>query len=292
MKWPDSLKQFKLGRVDVSIFNNGELAICLAEIMNEQSHWDPSYNEYVEKTRLFPSLTIHISLQGGASVLVDPNDFLLSSPPGSEYYPQSREYVPPPVIFDQLEGSGISLSKVTHVVITHAHFDHYAGVTRKDFRGNFRPAFPNAKYFLNHADWDRPETQQELLNNPHSDVSNSLGVLNEEGVLQLVEGTEELLSEIAILPAPGETPGHQVLRLRSEGETLYCTGDLFHDFIEVENASAMSSWADYATNLKSKETIVKLALQENAYLIPAHMQLGRLSMKDSKIKWNAVLEIV
>ncbi len=216
---------------------------------------------------------------------MDPNDYLLSSPLGSEFSPP--DYIPPPGIFDQLESSGISLSNVTHVVITHAHFDHYAGVTRKNAEELFQPSFPNATYFLNRADWDRAETQ-ESLKNPSSEVSNSLGVLRDAGVLHVTSGKIELFPEIAIVPAPGETPGHQIVRLNSGGETVYCLGDLFHDFVEVENPSAMASWADFETNLRSKDSLTKSALQEDALLIPAHMQLGRLMAKDSRIKWVSV----
>jgi len=279
------LKKVIVGSATVSIFNNGELAIRLADIMNVQSHWDSSYDEFVKTVRLFPSLTVHISLPGKASIIVDPNDYLLSSPPGSEY--SSPSYIPPPRIFDQLESSGISSSEVTHVVITHAHFDHYAGVTKKNTEGKFQPSFPNATYFLNRADWDRAETQ-ESLKNPNSEVSNSLGILRDAGILHITSGKIELFPEIAIVPAAGESPGHQIVRLNSGGEILYCLGDLFHDFVEIENASAMASWADFETNLRSKDTLTKSALQEHALLIPAHMQLGRLIAKDSRIKWEAV----
>jgi glyoxylase-like metal-dependent hydrolase (beta-lactamase superfamily II) len=279
------LKKIFVGNAIVSIFNNGELAIRLADIMNARSRWDSSYDEFVKTMRLFSSLTIHISLPGKTSIIVDPNDYLLSLPSGSEYSPPS--YVPPPRIFDQLESSGILPSNVTHVVITHAHFDHYAGVTRKNTEGIYQPSFPNATYFLNQADWDREETQESLIN-PSSEVSNSLGVLRDSGILQFTNGRMELLPEITIVPAPGESPGHQIVRLNSGNETLYCLGDLFHDFVEVENPSAMASWADFETNLRSKDSLIKLALQEDALLIPAHMQLGRLISKESKIKWEAV----
>jgi glyoxylase-like metal-dependent hydrolase (beta-lactamase superfamily II) len=279
------LRKIQIGGAEVSIFNNGDLAIRLADIMNIKSHWESSYDEFVKTVRLFPSLTIHISLPGKASILVDPNDYSLSAPPGSEFSPPN--YIPPLGIFEQLESSGISLSKITHVVITHAHFDHYAGVTKKNVEGIFQPSFPNATYFLNRADWDRVETQ-EPLKIPGSEVSNSLGVLYDAGILHVTTGKIELFPEITILPAPGESPGHQIIRLNSGGEILYCLGDLFHDFVEVENPSAMASWADYETNLRSKESLTRTALQEKALLVPAHMHLGRIKTKDSKILWEAL----
>ena len=34
----------------------------------------------------------------------------------------------------------------------------------------------------------------------------------------------------------------------------------------------MADWADYDTNLRSKDALTKSTLQEDALLIPAHMQ--------------------
>ena len=154
--------------------------------------------------RLFPSLTVHISLPGKASIIVDPNDYLLSSPPGSEYSPAN--YIPPPRIFERFESSGISKSNVTHVVITHAHLDHYAGVTKKNVEGIFQPSFPNATYFLNRPNWNRAETQ-ESLKNPTSEVSNSFGVLRDAGVLHVISGKIELFPEFAIVPCTRRDSG-------------------------------------------------------------------------------------
>jgi glyoxylase-like metal-dependent hydrolase (beta-lactamase superfamily II) len=276
--------QIQIGEATVSIFNCGDLVLKLADMMHPRSSWEHSYDEYVNESRLYPSLTIHISLHGN-SIIVDPNDYSLSAPPGSEYAP--KDYSPPKSIFDQLESSGIQLSKVTHVIITHAHYDHYAGVTRKNSEGKFEPAFPHAQYFLNRADWEWNDIQDQLRD-PASEVSNSLGVLKDARVLNLIDGKLDLLPEVTILPAPGESPGHQVLKVNSGGKALYCVGDLVHDHVEVENPTATSSWADFDSNLKSKETIFGMVEVDNAYIVPSHMQLGQLSRDSSGIKWNNV----
>ena len=63
-------------------------------------------------------------------------------------------------------------------------------------------------------------------------------------MLQLVELPLKIADGIDILPAPGETPGHQVVRLQSEGETLYIIGDLLHHAIELAHPDWMVSWVD------------------------------------------------
>src|SRR5207244_884541 len=46
-----------------------------------------------------------------------------------------------------LRGHGLGVEKITHVILTHLHFDHAGGATCwRD--GKIAPTFPNAKYFV------------------------------------------------------------------------------------------------------------------------------------------------
>src|SRR6266567_2397666 len=88
----------------------------------------------------------------------------------------------PPDLLTQLLERGIRPRDITHLVITHAHFDHYAGTTlERD--GRYVPSFPRARCFLGKADWDHPETQ-EALHDPTSADSRTFGVLQQAGLLE------------------------------------------------------------------------------------------------------------
>src|SRR5438874_2150883 len=79
----------------------------------------------------------------------------------------------------QLLARGIHPEDITHLVITHLHFDHYAGTTlERD--GCYVPTFPNARCFIGRADWEYPETQ-EALKNPNSLGSRTIGALHQVG---------------------------------------------------------------------------------------------------------------
>src|SRR2546427_8867771 len=41
----------------------------------------------------------------------------------------------------------------------------------------------------------------------------------------LVEGNRTLTPAVQLIAAPGESAGHQLVRVQSEGQTLYCLGD-------------------------------------------------------------------
>ncbi len=94
-----------------------------------------------------------------------------------------------------------------------------------------------------------------------------------------------LLPAVRVLTAPGESPGHQILRVHSDGQTLYCLGDLYHDPLEVKHPTWMARWADVNTALASRLRLVEFALAEDALLVPAHMSPGRLEQTAHGVRW-------
>lgn len=91
------------------------------------------------------------------------------------------------------------------------------------------------------------------------------------------------------MAAPGETPGHQIVRIHSEGHTLYFLGDLYHHTIEVEHPTWMVNWNDFDTNYRSRQTLAEMALRESALLFATHIPtIGRLQRTDSGLRWDAM----
>jgi glyoxylase-like metal-dependent hydrolase (beta-lactamase superfamily II) len=214
----------------------------------------------------------------GIGVLVDAGDYSLMAPVGSQFRPDG--YVPPPNIVYQLSQIGITPKKVANLVITHAHWDHYAGTTSKDSAGRHVPTFPNANHYLGKADWDS-EKVQKALEDKNSNDSRTFGVLNRAGLLHLVEKKVDISSNIQIIPFPGESPGHQIVRLSSGSKILYCIGDLFHHPTEVEHLTWMAKWDDPEVMLKSRKGFIQTALSEDATVLAGHMPAGKLEKTSS-----------
>jgi glyoxylase-like metal-dependent hydrolase (beta-lactamase superfamily II) len=282
---PDTTpRTLTLGTATITIINVGDMMLDLAEALNvSESAWQPQYGTSFEGRRPFPSQSVHISLPG-ASILVDANDYALAVPPGSDFY--SPDYQPPPSLVEQLLTRGIHAEDVTHLIVTHAHFDHYVGTTTQR-NASYVPRFPNARVFLGRADWDEPETQ-EALQDPASTDSHTFGVLHELGLLELVDGNRDLTAEVRIIAAPGESPGHQIVRVHSQGQTFYCLGDLCHHAVELEHPEWMVQWTDTDANLASRRALIEAALAENAILVAAHMPVGRLEGTISQPRWVPV----
>jgi len=278
-----SIRGIALGAATVSIINTGDVQLMLAEITNApESEWRPHYTGIFDQPLFFPSQCVHIALPG-ASVMVDANNFALSTPPDSPYAPPD-DYQPPPDVLTQLLELGIHAEDITHLVITHAHFDHYAGITQER-AGRYVPTFPRARCFLGKADWDYAETQ-EALRDPNSADSHTFGVLYQAGLLELVEGDRDLSAEVKLIATPGESPGHQIVRISSQGQILYCLGDLYHHPAEVEHPSWMSIWDDVNSNVASRSAFAEAVLADNALLVAAHIPgIGRLERTATDVRW-------
>src|SRR5579864_5231566 len=228
-------RTIRLGGTIITIINAGDMMVNMAEEMAvPESKWRHLYGSTLEGSQPFPSQCVHMTLSD-ASILVDVNNYALAISLAPSYLPP--DYSPPPGVVEQLLSQGIHPEDITHLVITHAHFDHYAGTTTER-DGSYIPRFPHARAFLGRADWDHPDTQ-EALRDPDSLDSHTFGVLKKRGLLELVDGNLDLTPEVRILAAPGESPGHQIVHVHSQGQTLYCLGDLFHHPVEVEQPAWM-----------------------------------------------------
>ena len=218
---------FALGSAQVTVLNAGDMRVRLAdEYAVPEEVWRQGYADLFDQPGILPSLSVLVELHG-VRVLVDCNDYRATVTPDSHF--ALADYTPPPPLPAQIAILGAQPEEIDHVVITHAHWDHYAGVTAPT-GGGYAPTFPNARYFLGAADWRDAEVQQALQDQTSLEAR-TLGVLWNQGILHLVETPEQLTDGIDILPAPGETPGHQVVRVQSAGETLYIIGDLLHHAI-------------------------------------------------------------
>ena len=250
------MRQISVGAARLTVLNLGDLAFALKDVISvPESSWRPKYGDLFERKMRFPSQSALVSIRE-TLVVVDVGEYWKFAAEGTEYV--EKGYTPPPGLVEQLETLSIRAEQVGHVVITHAHYDHFAGVTTSKGE-DLVLTFPNARHYLGAADWEWSEMQRAIAN-PSSDEAKTLGGLHQVGVLQLVSTETELVPGVSILPTPGESPGHQILRVRSEGQTAYCVGDLFHSGVEVENPEWMASWCEPQSNLKSRKSLIESAI--------------------------------
>lgn len=222
----------------------------------------------------------HVRL-GAASILID----LGFDDPSPESQWRAPRHQRSPGLEAGLAAIGVTPAAITHVLITHAHGDHIAGGSVAA-NGGRRPRFPNARHLIGRADWEGNPAREQ----PDSLLSRHMGPVAAAGLLELVDREREVVPGVSLIPAPGESPGHCIVRVASASETFYFLGDLFHHPCEVTNLDWVSRGRDAAAMRASRDALIAAALPANAVLVASHIPFpgfGRLRPTAGGVEWVA-----
>ncbi len=276
-------KAVTVGVAQVTPLIAGEFQWSLDHELNVPAAERPSALEHFFVMPARMSVTCFLIQMGDVALLVDACDITAFA--GTRFAlpdPQTAKTTP-----ESLAAIGVSPKSITHVIITHGHYDHYSALAvRRD--DTYALAFPNARHYLGRGDWEHSAMLRDLAS-PDSLEGRTLGAAQRAGLLELVDAPVSIGSGIDILPAPGETPGHLIVRLRSDGASLYCVGDLYHHPVEIDHPLWMPRLSDIPANLASRAALVEAAVREDALIAAAHFPtLGHIRVEETWVKWVSV----
>lgn len=209
---------------DVGVRNSGGVELCV--VSSGKLHFSPSFGagrEWVtddtvldDDGRAVFGINALFVRAGNAVVVVDPSTWR-----PDEVALGSATIEPGLDLDTLLDAAGVDAEAVTHVVVTHGHSDHFNGVLRDNGRKS-ELRFPNAEHVFPAADWEAASDDTRRLLEPAAQTD----------ALRLVSGDHDLCDGIQLLHAPGESDGHQVVRVDTDAARFYYLGDLVHFPVE------------------------------------------------------------
>ncbi len=169
---------------------------------------------------------------------------------------------------DALCSLGHAPESISVLIDTHLHFDHGGGNSYRDAAGVIRPTFPNARYVVQRGELDfamhtNERTAASYL--PHNFAS-----IVEAGLFDLIEGEQEIVPGIRVLPTPGHVPFHQGVLLESKGERAFFLGDLVPTTAHLPLPWIMGYDVEPLVTLETKRRVLARALTEEWLLIFEH----------------------
>jgi glyoxylase-like metal-dependent hydrolase (beta-lactamase superfamily II) len=275
------------GQAHVSIISEatGWWPIERAIVDVPEAAWRPEIPTNTENQLQIGFNLVHVAMPG-ASILVDTGFGEYDPTDGADPIVSVRGVQQTDGLDAALASLGVRREDVTHVLITHMHGDHILGATRH-IGGRRVPTFPNARYVVMAAEWNAaPEFHQNARA-----IDAQKETLLAARVVDLVAGEIEVVSDVQFSPAPGESPGHAIVRVASGGQTVYCIGDLFHYPAEFSHFDWIPLYRDRATLVATREHLVHRFAEENAWLIPAHHlfpAIGKVERTANGYRWRAI----
>jgi glyoxylase-like metal-dependent hydrolase (beta-lactamase superfamily II) len=272
----------RIGDATVTIISEGVLPYA-PNFSAPEADWREAMPGADERGRFRFGLNVALIQTDEATILIDPG----LDDPGSAWQQQFAAE------FDGMSRTAglqaalthleVSPDAITHVLITHAHNDHYAGVAF-ELDGELLPRFPRARHFIGRADWEGHLD----LPDPEPELEQRLGLIDRLGLLETIDGDCEITLGVSMLAAPGESPGHMVVRLESAGEVWYDLGDLFHHSCEVDHPDWVSPGGDPVANRDSRDRLFAAITRDDAIVVSGHEPFpawGRIEPQGSGYRW-------
>lgn len=167
-----------------------------------------------------------------------------------------------------LDEVGVSAEEVTDVILTHLHFDHCGGCTRRTEDG-MELVFSNARHHVQRDHW-------EWANDPNdreqgSFLDENIDPLGASGQLHLLEGRTEVLPGIEVLPINGHTEAQQMVKISDGGKnTLVYVADLLPTTAHVPPAWIMAYDVRPLVTLDEKKSFLEQAVAHEWELFFEH----------------------
>lgn len=162
---------------------------------------------------------------------------------------------------------GVRPEAIDVVAMTHLHFDHSGGATRRTASG-VEPVFQRARHVVQAA---------ELRDATHPHERNRASYLGESflplvsaGLIDAVEGEAELLPGVRVVPTPGHTPGHQSVLIEAEGERVLFLGDVVPTSVHVPLPWVMAYDQEPIRTMETKRRLYERAYAERWLLVFGH----------------------
>jgi glyoxylase-like metal-dependent hydrolase (beta-lactamase superfamily II) len=161
-----------------------------------------------------------------------------------------RNHVSPAAVVERV---GVRAVDIPVALITHLHYDHWAG----------HSVFPNAEYWIQRdevAFWTGPFAKYEAFNQSQNvRALEHLVTLNYASRVRILDGDREVLPGIRVHRVGGHTAGLQIVTVETEPGRVVLTSDASHFYRNVERRQPVQIITSLPEMLAAFETIHELA---------------------------------
>jgi glyoxylase-like metal-dependent hydrolase (beta-lactamase superfamily II) len=166
-----------------------------------------------------------------------------------------------------LESIGLGVEDVTDVLLTHLHFDHAGGSTRRD-GGVLKPRLPRARYYVQRRNWENalhPNARERASYMPENFLP-----LEGAGAVTLWDGPQSPWPGVELFTADGHTRGQQLVRVSGPEGVLYFVADLIPTRSHVRLPFIMGYDACAIQTMEEKRALLSRASAEGAWICLEH----------------------
>ena len=192
------------------------------------------------------------------------------------------------VLLESLSAVGVTHDEITHVILSHLHFDHSGGLLKQfeDDRAPIELLFPNASFITGRTQFERsasPHIRDRASFIPHLDR-----LLKESGRLELKSDQDVMTLddlEIRFMESHGHTPGMLLSQIRVKDVKVLFVGDIAPGYPWINLPITMGYDRNPELLIDEKARILEKAFHDNSWIFFTHdfdYAAAKLSFDDRK----------
>jgi glyoxylase-like metal-dependent hydrolase (beta-lactamase superfamily II) len=175
------------------------------------------------------------------------------------------------------------------VLLSHAHPDHVGGLTF-EHGGGRHPMFPNARHVISRTEFEY--WTSDRMSHDFAGMGGlarlNLTTLERAGILDLLDGEQEVASGIRVIPAPGHTPGHVAVSISEGSETAIFVADAVLGELNFEHADWSSRLeVDRAEAVRTRRRLLDEAARYATTVVGYHLWgPGVVGRRGAAYRWD------
>ncbi len=240
-----------------------------------------------ERNRIRLNLVCPLIMRGALAVVVDTGIGNRLSSVERKIFDHGEGWLP-----EGLRALGMEPGDVTHVVLSHLHFDHCGGVVRRRASGALEPAFPRARVMVQRGELEVARgSRNERLRAAYRHIEECLAPLGR--ALEPLEGDTELAAGLDIRVTGGHTADHQIVTVSAENgaQCFVHLADIvptrshmkgpWNQAYDLDALRTMEAKADYLARAVERGWWVSFAHDERVLAARVRNDRGRLVLAES-----------
>jgi glyoxylase-like metal-dependent hydrolase (beta-lactamase superfamily II) len=238
-----------------------------------------------DKNRIRLNLICPLILKGAQAIVVDTGIGNRLSEVERKIFDHGNGW-----LIDGLKQLGMEPGDVTHLLLSHLHFDHCGGIVRRHKTGRFEAAFPKARIFLQKGEFEvARNSSNERLRAAYRHAAECLEPV--AGMLELIEGNTDLVPGVTAVVTGGHTEQHQAALVHSLGEGFMHLADIVPTRSHMRGPWNQAYDLDALRTMEQKGHYLGRAVAEGWWISFAHdasvsaaqivREKGKLALRES-----------
>jgi glyoxylase-like metal-dependent hydrolase (beta-lactamase superfamily II) len=217
-----------------------------------------------DRNRIRLNLTCPLIIRGRDAILVDCGIGNRLSDVERKIFDHGEGWLP-----DHLRALGMECGDVTHVVLSHLHFDHAGGIVRRRDSGKLESAFPRARILIQRGEF---ETATKSTNERLRGAYRHAAEIVEPTISQIepIEGDVGVVAGVRAIVSGGHTSDHQVVVVEDGGAAFAHTADIIPTRSHIRGPWNQAYDLDALTTMEQKAGYLKNSIERRWWLSFAH----------------------